>query len=184
MAPLAQLTSFLREHHGEILSRWLAAVRDCTPACRLPDPELTDHMPLVLTHVTDAVDAVAAGEWSAIPTASIRQHAATRLRESFELGEVVTELFLLRHVLFEIVFQGRTSETRQTEIPALAWAVDAAIRESAEEYTRARQQILWALDLAVSASPVGTRETRSVPHFVDLGRSDHVVSQIRVPADD
>lgn len=164
------LADFVRSHRSEILERWLAAVHECTPAFRLSEQGVLDHFPLILDHLADSMEAIAAGRWSAVSGEGTHDHAIARLSEGFELRDVVTEFFLLRHVLLEYVLAHRGPVPGRTEeAQTLCWAIDAAIRDSVDAYTSARQRLLQALDRLSTAA----LESRSLGNL--LPRLLHVI---------
>lgn len=172
------LADFVRAHRSEILERWFAAVRDCTPAFRLSEQQIADHCPLIFERLADSVEAIEAGRWSAITGEGAHDHAADRLSEGFDLREVVTEFFLLRHVLLECFFAHRAlAGNRPAELQTLSWAVDAAIRESVDAYTFARQRLLEALDRLSTAA----LESRSLEDL--LPKLLHVIADTTAEVD-
>jgi len=180
------LGAFLRGRRAEILQLWFGAIRDCTGASRLSDEELLDHTPLLFDRLADAVDAIEANRWSAIPTEGAQRHAVTRLASGFDLKEVVTELFLLRHVLVEHLRKHREpADGRAHEAVTLGWAVDSAIRESVEAYTQARQRLLEALDRLSSAALGSTSLDELLPRLLHVVKdfSDEVDTAVLFTAD-
>jgi PAS domain S-box-containing protein len=164
------LADFARSHRSEILERWLAAVRECTPAIRLSEEDVLDHFPRIFDRLADSMEAIAAGRWGAISGVGADDHAIARLSEGFKLQDVVTEFFLLRHVLLEYVLAHRGPvPARPEEAQTLCWAIDAAIRDSVDAYTSARQRLLRALDRLSTAA----LESRSLGDL--LPRLLHVV---------
>jgi hypothetical protein len=137
---------FLRERQEEVLSRWQAAVRECASASRLSEPEVEDHLPLLLRQTVDAVEAIVAQRWASVPTEGSERHALTRLAEGFELEDLLTELFLLRHVLLEFVRQYRPQGRRVEDAQVAAWAIDFGIRASTATFMRAKHRRLHAVD--------------------------------------
>lgn len=149
------LGDFLRENYVEILPRWLSAVRECTPAMRLPEPLLVDHLPAVLHRIAEAADRIARGDWSEVPKDATVDHAMNRLADGFDLQDVLTEFFLLRHVLLEFVLGTRRPSDPVGESQLLSWAVDATVRESVAAFTAATQLMLNALDRISAESLAG-----------------------------
>ena len=152
------LADLLRERQEEVLARWRTAVRECAPAARLREPEFEDHLPLHLQETADAVQAITAGDWGSVPNKGAQRHAVARLAAGFDLAEVMTELFLLRHVLLEFVGRWRPSETRVADAQVVGWAIDAGIRQETEVFTQEKQRTVRALDRLSSLS----RESRSL----------------------
>jgi len=168
------LADFLRENSAYILARWLDAIRDCTPISQLSQAALVDHAPLVVQCLADAVQAIAADRWAEIPSEGALRRALARLGERFDLKQVVTELSLLRHILVELVWERRPLiERRLREIQDLGWALDAAIRQSVEAHTFARQRALEAFDqLREQAASVAQRKDEALERDV-LGVVSH-----------
>src|SRR5512141_2162783 len=105
---------------------------------QLPEPEQVDHLPAVLARIATV------------------SHAMHRLAEGLELRDVVSEFFLLRHVLLEIALRSRASSDPVAETQLVCWAVDACIRESVTAYSVARQRTLEALD-RISSEALASR---------------------------
>jgi PAS domain S-box-containing protein len=150
------LADFLRERKSEVLAWWLRAMRECAPAARLSDEELEDHLPVHLEQTADAVEAIATHDWASVQTDGARRHAVTRLAAGFELDELMTELFLLRHVLFELLARHRPPERMLAEAQVVGWAIDASIRDSIRAFMHEKERTLQALD-RVSALALESR---------------------------
>jgi PAS domain S-box-containing protein len=150
------LPAFLEQHRDEIFQRWKTAVRECGAAGRLNEPDFVDHMPELLALTLGAVEAIVANEWGRIQGADADPYAHSRLASDLELRDVLTELFLLQHVLFELVEVEREAAVRVGECKTIGWAVDSAIRAVGESFVHAQHRALQALD-RLSAESLGSR---------------------------
>jgi signal transduction histidine kinase len=154
---MASLAALLRQHQERILGAWEQAASEMPPARNLPRTSLRDHLPKVLNHVVERLERLAAG-WPLTPAVSpvpagADQHAVARLREGYDVGEVVSEYALLRAVLFDQLTQAEmlTGEG----VALLNRALDAALTEAVEHFQRARERLMTAMD-RVSTETVGS----------------------------
>ncbi len=146
---------FVRLRKDVILWGWRAAVLDCTPAGGLSEPALLNHMPRLLERLGDEVQAMAAGTWRRTRLDEVESHALERLAEGIEISDVLTEFSLLRNTILGLASSvGRDFR----ELALLNWAIDEAVQQSAQAYTRALKQLLKAIDRLSSA----TLESRSL----------------------
>lgn len=144
---------FVRRRKEVILWRWRGAVSDCTPAGGLPEPALLNDMPRILERVCDEVTAMVAGKWRRTHLGEVESHTLGRLAEGIELADVLTEFSLLRNTILGLAAScGRDFH----ELETLNWALDEAVQQSAEVYTRALQQITKAID-RLSSATLGSR---------------------------
>ncbi|HEY3449950.1 MAG TPA: ATP-binding protein [Myxococcales bacterium] len=145
------LTELLHGVRAEVLARWKEALRDCSPARRFPEPELVDHLPAVLSQVLDRV--ASAGFGGAHPAADeAKTHAHVRLAAGLGLNDILTELFLLRHVLLDFAHRRGEPLVRTGDAQAIGWAIDAAIRSSVDASFVEEHRTLRALDRLAAAS--------------------------------
>src|SRR5688572_21246325 len=90
------LQAFIRQHRAEILAEWEAEALRTGMHRDLSMQALTERLPLLLEGVAQAIDELARGKEPKLTRANAARHAVERLREGFELGDVVNELSLLR----------------------------------------------------------------------------------------
>jgi hypothetical protein len=114
-------------------------VRDCAPASRLGEAELTDHLPSVLSEAIDGIEAIAAGGWNLDARGATEAHAHVRLGEGLSLSDVTTELMLLRHLLMELAWDAGGPADRLGNLQTVGWAVDALLRRSVNAFVEERQ---------------------------------------------
>jgi len=140
---LADLIDARRE---EIVARWCDRVRRELPR----DVEMTqlqDAMPEYLTRLAGALRTAdpLTQKGSAIWEEVAREHAVTRVRLGFDVGELVREFILLRQVLYEISLQDETTlpvgrqATRVTDLMKdVADLIESAICVAVGTYVEAR----------------------------------------------
>lgn len=133
------LADALDRNRDEIEGRWLRIVlaelqgRDVSPT------ELRDAMPDYLRELAeslrsgDGMEELASAAWAEVA----REHAVTRVRLGFDIGELVHEFIVLRRVLIEVALEaGVLVEVRQAA--RLADLVEAAIAVSVKSYVESR----------------------------------------------
>lgn len=98
---MATISDIVARNHEAILARWLEQARRAASARGLDDPALTDLMPRFLASL--AAEEEDGGEF-------VERHFATRLRQGFQLAEIVDELALLRHSIVERSLEEPTAE--------------------------------------------------------------------------
>jgi len=98
-----RLAQLVRVHREEMLARWRNEVRKLPAARKLDTPTLNDHIPGLLDELADALAAVSD---ETIPEAhaagSPPAHGAQRLRDGFDIEEVVAEYNILRGVIYSV----------------------------------------------------------------------------------
>jgi PAS domain S-box-containing protein len=177
-AESGSLVALVRTHHAEILSKWLKAIQECAPVSRLSPQELVNHLPVVLDRLETTLGFIEADNWAGIALEAAERHAEQRLGVGFDLREVVTEFFLLRHILSGFLWEHRRpGDDGLHEAVALDWTVDIAIRESIEAYTGMRQSLLEALERLSSAA----LESRSLDEV--LPKLLHVIVDMTAEVD-
>jgi signal transduction histidine kinase len=125
---------------SEIERRWLDHVRrelgrrSGVALTQLRDgiPDYLEALAAVLDDETHPIDIRAGRAWAEIA----REHGVTRVRNGFDISQLVREFIVLRHVIREVVVeQGPAPEGTEA---ALADLLDAAITSSVQSYVDAR----------------------------------------------
>ena len=95
---MPSVAEFIRQHQEEIITRWTAEVRTAASARGLPAPRLTNIMPAFLASLSED------GEPASTERRRVRvlDHLATRIRQGFDLGEVLAELNVLERGIVRI----------------------------------------------------------------------------------
>jgi PAS domain S-box-containing protein len=118
----------LREHHSDILSRWVTAIRQTTLPEGPTESPFTSYLAAVLDQIADLADhrtSLRADERSDSGIAEARR----RLTDGNHLDEAATELFLLREVLVDFVLEEPPSPNQAADVRFVCWAVDALVRD-------------------------------------------------------
>src|SRR5438874_6163733 len=165
------LARFIRQHKDRILDEWLEAAARLPSAHDLPLPAIRNHVPEILDSIADAVDRhdTAALELRGLPNL----HAAIRLREGYDLRQVIAEYRSLRRVILELYAQlGDITEDTRVKVAPLRdmhSALDEAITDAVDQYAvdkdRAREMFIGMLghDLREPLNTIGfTAETLRV----------------------
>jgi signal transduction histidine kinase len=98
-----QLATLIRQQGDTLLSKWRQRVRQLSSAQKLDTPTLNDHIPQLLNELSDALNS---GSSQRIPEAlaqgSPPVHGLERLREGYDIGEVVAEYNILRGCIHDL----------------------------------------------------------------------------------
>jgi signal transduction histidine kinase len=135
-----QLGRLIAENRAEIEQRWLERVRSEIDRDSTIEPtQLRDGMPDYLRRIAAML------EQSAVPSDTdareiwldvAREHGVTRVRIGFDIGQLVREFVLLRHVIREVISE--RGGPLHTLGAVLADILDAAIGEAVRAYVEAR----------------------------------------------
>ena len=152
----------LRADLDDIIAEWaLAARQRLAPAAAAPPLVLLNHLPHLLEALSDwlRVD----GDRSSRDFAQeAHQHATDRLRQDFDLTQVVSEYRILRGVILRRLVAARAGVDDRQEMIGLDDALDAAVVEAVTRFSQAREKRLLSeterLRLALEAGDIGTWE--------------------------
>ncbi len=100
---LAELAALFARERPAVLARWREQVRQLPSARHLDTPTLIDHMPSLLDRLVEALKAgssrsVAEG----IDDSAAQVHGLQRLKEGFDIEEVVAEYSILRGCIHDV----------------------------------------------------------------------------------
>ncbi len=140
-APAARLGQLLLDHRELLAARWVAELREFSPAAGASTGILLAHLPDILAGIAERVQArrTDLGELPHV-------HAMARLAGGFDLREVVREYAMLRRVIFDLVAERFGAPVGIEEDRRLQLAIDEGIQGAADRYAEARRQLLEALD--------------------------------------
>lgn len=145
------LAQFVRDHRNLILSEWLAEVRQLPSAHCQPLEAIRDHIPDFLDRLADAIDR---GDVSAVTMQGLPNlHAAMRVREGYDLRQVVAEYRSIRAVILRLYSdKGDVSEESRPKllpITTMNAALDTAIADAVDQYAidqgKAREMFIGML---------------------------------------
>jgi signal transduction histidine kinase len=145
------LAGTIAAHKDEVIERWLRNVEsDIGRGGRsLCDTELKDGIGDYLEKLAEALDGGTSVELSGASAWRdvAREHALTRVRQGFDIDELVRELILLRRTIFEVGRQhGLPSDAAVAN--RLADLIGAAIAASVRDYVESRDYQLAQRDAA------------------------------------
>jgi PAS domain S-box-containing protein len=153
-----EFASFLRVRRDDILAQWEKAARENPRAAKLERLQLINFIPVLFDRIADVVEQFLAGGAAELSPEVAERHALDRLKEGFDLGEVVNELSLLRDCILRLWHESlETADAHGAEHQILTRAVDRAIAASVDRYTEARDRMLRALD-RVSSTALEARD--------------------------
>lgn len=186
---LAQLIQSTRER---LLKIWRTQVRRVPAARDLDVPTLNDHIPELLTELTAALKA---GHTESVLDIELSEtpkiHGAQRLRDGFDIVEVVAEYNILKETLLSIAeSEGIDISGEPNRIinrvfdRGVAMAVDTYARQKAVEIQHRREEHLSFMmhDLKTPLSATYTAQTileRDLPDEAKSGRIKDMLSVMR-----
>jgi PAS domain S-box-containing protein len=142
----SHLAEFLRSRRDLILKRWQEAVQDRPASQGLSRRALIDHLPQLLDAIAETGELNVTDQRARIDTETAERHALERLSEGFDLSQVVVELAVLRDCILEAWDEERAPGAARPEVRFLNRSVDRAVGASVDQYVRARDRTLKALD--------------------------------------
>jgi signal transduction histidine kinase len=134
------LADLLERRSADIIVRWLEVLEDEVVTTHMSLTELRngiatylEQLAVVLRSEVEIVPG-GVGAWKEVAKA----HAITRIRQGFDVSQLVHEFIVLRRILFEVVEEhdGTTWLARQAML--LADLVEAAVADSVASYVAAR----------------------------------------------
>src|SRR3954467_10370780 len=84
------LSDFLQDNQRDIIGDWTQRIRSISPARELSDAAIVDHLPAILTRISELVRS----QQTAVPVSlgrSPEDHAVDRLARGFDLDQMATE---------------------------------------------------------------------------------------------
>jgi PAS domain S-box-containing protein len=159
------MSAFIRDRQSSILQDWTERVRSLSSAQELDHPALLDAFPDLLEKIASMVDEVAEGAEET--TEAARKHALDRLRDGFDVEEVVMEYALLRACILEQRMEALAHAPIGPEVLAegvlLDRVIDRAVATSVGQFTRACNLSLQSLD-RISAAALESRSLDELLH--------------------
>jgi signal transduction histidine kinase len=139
---MIRLAAFIRANRQQILDEWVKAVSELPSAHGLNAPTIRDHIPELLDALVESIER---NDVTAIPTRGLpRLHAALRLREGYDLRQVVAEYRTLRRVIHAMYSRsGDFDDDMQLKMKALRVmhaAMDSAIGDAVDQYAVDREK--------------------------------------------
>ncbi|NBD10285.1 PAS domain-containing protein [Corallococcus sp. c25j21] len=146
--PRLAAADFLRTHHDALLEDWQQAVlehlRGQVPARA---PWLIDHMPELLSTLADAMESGP----EALDEHLERVHAAARLDEGFDLGDVAQEYALLRRCILHRL-EAREQPLRTGDLTRLEETLDRVVTRTMTFFWTMKQRTLQTLNRMAEAT--------------------------------
>src|ERR1051326_3539383 len=106
-ASRVNVAAIIREHHDEIIRQWTEEAFRSASARGLTKPQFENLMPVFLSELATADTEL--GQLSGRQRDLIENHLSTRLRQGFDLAEIIDEITILGHMV------SRTWETAPIE---------------------------------------------------------------------
>ena len=152
MAPdnLSELAALIRAERQHLLSHWRQLVRELPSARELDTPTLNDHLPRLLEELVAALEARSEETIpEALERGSSPDHGRQRLRDGYEIDEVVAEYNLLRGCIHDLAedhgcrLQGKPFHILNRVLDgAIGLAVQTYATAQALEVQRRREEYL------------------------------------------
>jgi len=89
---MPNIATVIREHQNEIVERWSQEARKAASAKGLSEPEFQNIMPDFISALGSATDI---GQFSAKRRQLVDNHLSSRIRQGFDLAEIVEEFAIL-----------------------------------------------------------------------------------------
>jgi len=145
-----ELAAAVRARSGQIVERWVAAVRNALPtADELTFAQVRDNLPSLLTELADALALTETRPTESIAATS-NEHGGTRFHQKYHLEEVLVEYSLLRRTLVEETTGHLGRELTVDESLSVQLGIDAAVRGSVLAFADHQQQQIAAATEAQS----------------------------------
>jgi signal transduction histidine kinase len=131
----------IERRRDDIIQRWLARVSVEVGVSGIPLTELRNALPDYLISLRDelmregdllTLDQSGTAAWRRL----CREHAITRVRLGFDIGQLAREFIALRRVLHEVAVEEAVLES--AEPPILAELLEAGVAEALHTYVQAR----------------------------------------------
>ncbi|RKI31502.1 GAF domain-containing protein [Corallococcus sp. AB004] len=140
--PRPSAAEFLRANHDTLLTEWQQAVmRDLGGKDAARPPWLIDHMPELLSALTEAMEVGP----EALDERLEAAHAAARLDAGFNLGEVAQEYALLRRCILHRL-EALEQRLRPGDLTRLEETLDRVVTRTMTFFWDMKQRILQTLD--------------------------------------
>jgi signal transduction histidine kinase len=136
------VSRFVRAHADEIIREWTRQVQCEVPEdCRLSRPAVIDHMPELLTAISDWIDGDHAGATRRFDRLA-EGHAVQRLGFGVSLESLAEEYAVMREVvLTKLLELPATTEAIREDLIRLNQGMDKAIMESVRRYAQRRDEL-------------------------------------------
>jgi len=163
-----RLAALIGSERESLLAMWRARVRALASARHLDTPTLTDHLPEMLDELCGALHS-SPGEGTALgPESTSPAHGLQRLRDGFDIAEVVAEYNILRACIHDLAnakgvkMQGKPFEIANLVLgEAVSMAVRTYVTQRDLEVRRRREEhlafVAHDLRTPLSAVAVATR---------------------------
>jgi PAS domain S-box-containing protein len=135
--------ALLRHRRDRIIAAWERAVTAEQPSVKLTGSALRDSLPDLLDELAAWLEGVEPSGTSVMRAAAAR-HAAARLKDAYQLRQLITELRLLRTTILRLLLEDDPAEeacagegstrSRAVEVARLNAGLDHAILDAVEEF--------------------------------------------------
>ncbi len=147
---LDELAQLIEQEREALLSSWRGQVRELPAARHLDAPTLTDHIPDLLAELSAALRTASAETIAhALADASPPAHGVQRVKDGFDIEEVVAEYNILRGCIHDLAdrnnlnLQGRPFHVVNRVLDAaIGSAVQSFATQQAAEVQRRREEYL------------------------------------------
>jgi signal transduction histidine kinase len=97
---MSMIPDLIRSNRDQIIERWITEARQCASARGLTKGEFEDIMPRFLSALADAGDDL--GKFNNNRRRLVENHLSSRLRQGFDLAEIIEEFAILGRVISRI----------------------------------------------------------------------------------
>jgi PAS domain S-box-containing protein len=134
---------FLRDHRDDIIAAWERAAAAEQPVVKLTGSALRDSLPELLDELATWLEGASPVGTAGI-RAAVKRHAAARLKDAYQLHQLVSEFTLLRTTILQVLLGSEPTEQadvgdgdkdrRAAELARLNAGLDHAIIDVVEEF--------------------------------------------------
>jgi len=135
---VGKLADLIRDEQETLMEEWKQRVKRLRSASDLDAPQLTDHMPEFLTELAESIRLASGREIEeALSDGTAPVHGIRRVREGYEIEEVVAEYGILRACIHDLA-EGRGMILYGSLFHVLNRAFDAAIGAAVRTYAESQ----------------------------------------------
>jgi K+-sensing histidine kinase KdpD len=133
---VASVADVIHEHVDDIMNMWLAEARTAASARGLSDVALRNVMPMYLSALADQVE-TGQPDANGQRHARVQQHLASRLREGFDVAEIIDEFGLLERCIASMWLSRHEDDwPSAADVERLHSQIHIAISDVAETFRR------------------------------------------------
>jgi signal transduction histidine kinase len=137
------LASLLTERKAQLIEAWRRRVADVFAPAAAPDPEIVDSLPDFIEELAAWLREGPGAASELLPRSDVaRVHGEQRFHAGFDLRSVIREYGVLRECILDLLDDAGEHGISTAEDRVLSRAINMAIADAAEQYSRQRDLAL------------------------------------------